>query len=158
MQKLVHSYLTRYYEIDTSEVGNDGIYSLTDTRKHRAPIYGDRLIKELVTIFCYSEDLVKDYIVDWAISIKSDINLVFYWATEEKIFNMPLAQRVGARTISTDLVSVQPMSAPKDLSVHIDYIYSGDTQIKVKKKTKKKGNSDAWFAAIDTYFNNRNQI
>ena len=158
MLNIVQSYLTRYYEIGTSEVGNDGIYSLTDTRKHRAPIYGDRLIEELVTIFCYSEELIKDYIVGWAVSIKSDINLDFYWATEPDIFGMPLVQRVESRTLGMDLVPVQPMEGPNPVLMYHDYIYSADTQTKPKKKPKRRGNSLGWLSAIQTYYNNRNEI
>jgi len=85
MQNIVHLYLLKHYEVATSEVGNDGIYLKSDTREHRIPTYGDKLVKELVTIFCLEDGLLKTYIDDWAVSIKNDIDLEFYWKTQEEI-------------------------------------------------------------------------
>lgn len=114
MEIHVHSYLSRYFEISTSEIGNDGIYSIEDKREIRAPIYGDKLVSEVVIVFSIDADECKELINKWAVTIKPDINLEFYWATAEEIFEgiFPLVQQVAARTIGLDLVAVQPLAAP----------------------------------------------
>lgn len=126
MQDIVCSYLTKHYEIATSEVGNDGIYLKSDTNKHRIPVYGDKLLKELIIIFSLEDDLLKSYTDTWAISIKSDINLEFYWKTQEE-FTFPHVSRVISSLISNGLVPVQPMSSPNPQSLFLDYQYSGNT-------------------------------
>jgi hypothetical protein len=130
MEKFVQLYLTNNYEIGTSEVGNDGIYSIEDKREIRAPIYGDKLVAEVVTVFSIDSDECKELINKWAITIKPDINLEFYWATVENILEgiFPIIQRVAARTIGMDLVSVQPIATPKGLLNYIGYNYSGGNQ------------------------------
>ena len=127
MEIHVHSYLSRYFEISTSEVGNDGVYSLEDKRKVRGPIYGERLVKELVTVFGISEDEGKSFINSWAVKVNPKIDLEFYWATNEYIFEgiFPLVRQVAARTIGLDLVPVQPLAGPTVQLFHIDYAYSG---------------------------------
>jgi hypothetical protein len=127
MEIHVHSYLSRHFEIGTSEVGNDGIYSLEDKRKNRAPIYGNKLVTELVTVFAIAEDEGKNFINTWAVKINPKIDLEFYWATNEDIFEgiLPLVQRVAARTIGMDLVSVQPLAAPTGQLLYFDYAYTG---------------------------------
>ena len=126
MQIIVHSYLSKHYEIATSEVGNDGIYLKSDTREHRIPTYGDKLVKELVTIFCLEAEELKSYINVWAISIKKDVDLEFYWKTQEEIA-FPLLGRVVSSLISQDIVAVQPMAAPNPQLLFMDYQYSGNT-------------------------------
>lgn len=127
MEIHVHSYLSRYFEIGTSEVGNDGIYSLEDKRKNRGPIYWDKLVTELVTVFSIAEDEGKSFINSWAVKISPNVNLEFYWATNENIFEgiFPIVQQVAARTIGMDLVAVQPLAAPTGLLFHMDYAYTG---------------------------------
>jgi hypothetical protein len=49
-------------------------------------------------------------------------------------FSMPIMQKVSARTIGLDLVSVQPMSAPIGTLNHLNYTY------KVTPKQKQKQN------------------
>jgi hypothetical protein len=39
----------------------------------------------------------------------------------------PVIQRVAARTISQDLISVQPMSAPTMELQYLDYVYSKES-------------------------------
>lgn len=128
MEQIVQSYLTKHFEIGTSEVGNDGIYSLADKREIRPPIYGNVLLKELISIFSISEDDGKNFVNNWAVSIKSNIDLEFYWSTVEDIFNniLPIVQRVAARTIGLDLVSVKPFDGPTGNLLYFDVNYSGD--------------------------------
>lgn len=122
MEQIVQSYLTKHFEIGTSEVGNDGIYSLADKREIRPPIYGNVLLKELVSLFSISEDDGKNFVNNWAVSIKSNIDLEFYWSTVEDIFNsiFPIVQRMAARTIGLDLVSVKPMSESTGKLLYFD--------------------------------------
>lgn len=88
MQNIVQSYLFRHYEVYTSEVGNDGIYLIDDPKpkNKRAPVYGDKLLKELITIFCLEEDVIKTWVEEWAVSIKPDVDLEFYWSEISSIF------------------------------------------------------------------------
>ena len=126
MQNIVHLYLSKHYEIATSEVGNDGIYLKSDTREHRIPTYGDKLVKELVTIFCLEDGLLKTYIDDWAVSIKNDIDLEFYWKTQEEIA-FPHISRVISSLMANDIVAVEPLAAPRGELLYMDYQYSAGT-------------------------------
>jgi hypothetical protein len=126
MQIIVQSYLSKHYEIATSEVGNDGIYLKSDTREHRIPTYGDKLVKELVTIFCLEDGLLKTYIDDWAVSIKKDIDLEFYWKTQEEIA-FPHISRVISSLMANDIVAVEPLAAPRGELLYMDYQYSAGT-------------------------------
>jgi hypothetical protein len=126
MQNIVHSYLSKHYEIATSEVGNDGIYLKSDTREYRIPTYGDKLVKELVTIFCLEDSLLKTYIDVWAVSIKKDVDLEFYWKTQEEIA-FPHVSRIISSLMANDIVAVQPMEATSGQLLYMDYQYSAGT-------------------------------
>ena len=126
MQNIVHSYLSKHYEVATSEVGNDGIYLKSDTREHRIPTYGDKLVKELVTIFCLEDGLLKTYIDVWAVSIKKDIDLEFYWKTQEEIA-FPHITRVISSLMANDIVAVEPLAEPRGELLYMDYQYSAGT-------------------------------
>lgn len=108
MQNYIQQYLSDYYYVKTSEVGNDGIYSINEDRRIPTPFNGSKLIKEIVTIFGLQEDDVKPYIETWAVSIKPDIDLEFYWKT-------------------MDLVAVQPISGPRVGLLYMDFQYGVDT-------------------------------
>ena len=123
MKQIVFSYLSSYYEIDTSEVKNDGIYVKDNTDRPRPPKYFNKLLEELVIIFSLSEKTLRDFLDEWAKVQKPDVDLDFYWS--DVFFGLPIAHQVAARTIGMDLVSVQPMAAPKGLLHYIDYHYSG---------------------------------
>lgn len=41
------------------------------------------------------------------------------------IFHMPIVQRVFGQMISSELISVQPMSMPRMNLFHLDYVYGG---------------------------------
>lgn len=130
MEKFVQSYLSKNYEIGTSEVGNDGIYSVEDKREVRAPIYGNKLVAEVITIFSIDDNESKELINKWAITKKPDINLEFYWATVEDIFKelFPIIQGLSARTVGVDLVPVQPMSDASGELLSFDFLYSGNNR------------------------------
>lgn len=126
MENIVQSYLSRYFEIDTSEVGNDGVYALGDKRKIRPPIYGNKLIDELSTVFGVAEKDGKHLINAWAIKIKPKIDLKFYWSNTEDIFSagmLPVARQVISRTIGMDIVSVKPLSTPSGELLSYDFKY-----------------------------------
>ena len=129
MQTYIQQYLSDYYYIKTSEVGNDGIYFINDDRRIPTPFNGSKLINEIVTIFCVNEDDVKTYIETWAVSIKPDIDLEFYWKTMEDLFGFPMAHRIAAQTIGMDLVAVQPMSAPRGELLYMDYQYNNNEPV-----------------------------
>ena len=127
MQNYIQQYLSDYYYIKTSEVGNDGIYYINDDRRIPTPFNGSKLIKEIVTIFGLQEDDVKPYIESWAVSIKPDIDLEFYWKTMDDLFGFPIAQQIAAQTIGMDLVAVQPISGPRVELLYMDFQYGVDT-------------------------------
>lgn len=77
MDKLIHKYLSENYYIKTSEAGNDGIYYIFDDRRYPVPICGEKLILEIDTVFNTINS--KEYICDWALATKSDVDLAFYW-------------------------------------------------------------------------------
>ena len=127
MQNYIQQYLSDYYYVKTSEVGNDGIYYINDDRRIPTPFNGSKLIKEIVTIFGLQEDDVKPYIESWAVSIKPDIDLEFYWKTMDDLFGSPIAQQIAAQTIGMDLVAVQPISGPRVGLLYMDFQYGVDT-------------------------------
>jgi hypothetical protein len=127
MQSYIQQYLSDYYYVKTSEVGNDGIYFINDDRRIPTPFNGSKLIKEIVTIFGLKEDEVKSYIESWAVSIKPDIDLEFYWKTMDDLFGFPITHRIAAQTIGMDLVAVQPISGPRVELLYMDFQYGVDT-------------------------------
>ena len=131
MEKLVQQYLSTYYYIKASEIGNDGIYYVNDDRRIPIPYSGSKLIKEIVTVFGLDDvdDSVKIIINDWAISIKPDVNLEFYWKTMEELFAFPMAHRIAATTIGLDLVAVQPMEGPRGELLYMDFQYDNNEPI-----------------------------
>lgn len=87
MLSIVQSYLSKHFELKTSDVGNDGIYFLCDIRIDKAPFYHTKLIKEISTIFGLPEDETITYINAWAHSINKKVNLEFYWKSNLDIFS-----------------------------------------------------------------------
>jgi hypothetical protein len=131
MEKFLYQYLTEYYHIKTSQIGNYGIYLKTDVNK--APKNGLKLINEVKTVFYSDEcedDLVKEMINQWAEIVCPEVDLSFYWKTNEDIFHdiigFPVITRIAAQTIGLDLVSVQPMSAPVGKLLYFDYQATND--------------------------------
>ena len=133
MEKLVQQYLFEYYYIDTSEIGNDGIYYKLNENKWKSVHNGDKLINEIVTVFGLEDidDSVKIIINDWAATIKPDIDLEFYWKTMEDLIGFPIAQRIMVQTIGMDLVPVMPLSAPRGELMYMDFQYDNNEPIAV---------------------------
>jgi len=87
MECLIQLYLSRNYEIKTSEVGNDGIYLISDIRKHRAPIYRNALLDDLWVVFMLDKPKLQRYINKWANQLDPSVDLVFYWSDKPSIFS-----------------------------------------------------------------------
>ena len=124
MKKYVQLYLSRHYEIETSELGNDGIYEKSDTRVFRAPISNNRLLNRLSLIFSLSDEYLTELVNEWAKTIKNDIDLEFFWSD---LSFFPLVKRQFADMLSSDIVSVQPMEMPSGKVLFNNFIFSGDT-------------------------------
>ena len=129
MEQLLHKYLSSFYFIDTSDVGNDGIYLLNDTRRYKAPIYGNKLLGELNIIFNLEKGYLQSNIDKWALSLKEDVDLEWFWLQEDIFF--PHVTQIAARTVGLDLVSVQPMSAPVGQLLYLDYDYGTGATVAV---------------------------
>ena len=131
MNLFIQQYLSTYYYIKTSEVGNDGIYYVNDDRRIPTPHSGSKLIKEIVTVFGLEDvdDSVKIIINDWAATIKPDVDLEFYWKTTENLFGFPITHQIVATTIGLDLVAVQPMDGPRGELMYMDFQYDNNEPI-----------------------------
>lgn len=128
MKKYIQQYLSEYYYIETSEVGNDGIYYKLNDNRWKTPHNGKRLISEIVTIFGLEEEESKTIIIEWAVSLKPDLDLEFYWKNEGDLI-IPAVTRVVAATLGMDLVSVQPISAPLGELFYMDYQYDNNAPV-----------------------------
>ncbi len=137
MERYIHNYMSSNYYIATSEVGNDGIYGLNNEQRYKTPEYGSVIIKELDLIFSLDEETLKVHIECWAVSVKVDVDLKFYWSIVQSLF--PQAARVFANTVALDIIPVQPMSAPSSNLFYMDYVYSGATTFEeiLPKKVQK---------------------
>jgi hypothetical protein len=129
MEKFVQQYLSTYFYIKASEVGNDGIYYVNDDRRIPTPHSGSKLIKEIVTVFGLEDidDSLKIIINTWAATIKPDVDLEFYWKTMDDLFGFPITHQIAATTIGLDLVAVQPMDGPRGELLYMDFQYGVDT-------------------------------
>ena len=125
MELFIHKYLSQYYYLKTSDVGNDGIYYHHDDRVIPVPYTPIKLVVEIVNIFGLEEDAVRETITNWAISINPSVDLEFYWKIVEFDSIMPIAMRVASQTIGMDLVSVQPMLAPLGELMYLDFNTGG---------------------------------
>ena len=130
MESYIHKYLTRHYELSTTEESSKkltllvtyGIYYREDN-KIKSEIENDRLLKELGDVFGITEAKAKAYVNNWAKSITKKADLKPYWEKVRQL--LPLAVRVMSKTIALDLVPVQPMKLPTGLFTLIEH--SGDT-------------------------------
>ncbi len=137
MEKFIYAYLSENYYIQTSEVGNYGIYERYSDLRIPVPYNGNRLVKDIVTVFGVSKDDAKGYIIGWGELVSPGCDLEFYWKTASDFADivMPLVRSVAARTIGMDLVPVQPMEGPKVELLYLDYVYKKETRYeKVKNR------------------------
>jgi hypothetical protein len=89
MENIVKTYLKNNYYINTSQIGNDGIYKINDDPLENGPMYGEKLLDELIAIFHLDKIILKEYVNNWAISTKENVDLTFYWKTIEEIIGVP---------------------------------------------------------------------
>ena len=121
MKKYVLSHLTKHYEIDTSQLGNDGIYEKSDTREYRAPIDNYHLLKRLNQIFGLSKEYLKELVNEWAKTIKNDIDLEFFWSD---LVDFRAVRKVIPELISSQLVAIQPMEPPSNNTLFNNFNFS----------------------------------
>lgn len=133
MENIIFKYLDKKYTTDVGNVGNYGIYLKNEVIEiYRSPYNGRKLCNEVSTVFGFDMETSKIFINSWAQNVKKVNDLTFYWTYHcgieldlaETI--LPLATRISARTIGHDLVSVQPLSAPKNLINYRDFQYGED--------------------------------
>lgn len=94
MENYIREYLSNYYYVNSSDVGNDGIYNIFDFKKNPTPVNCLDLINEICKIFDINFDESKRLIDKWAISIKPDINLYFFWLTLDELFEASFLKRI----------------------------------------------------------------
>jgi hypothetical protein len=119
MEKFIQEYLSLYYKIAHSQIGNAGIYDIYKNPKYKAPESSKNILKEISHVFFLNEEDAKNQVELWAITVDPEVDLDFYWKTINELF-FPMVSRVNARTIGMDLVSVQPMSAPRGELMYFD--------------------------------------
>jgi hypothetical protein len=132
MEKLIHQYLDyNYYLYDLN--GHDCIYSLGNETSE--------ILVDLTSIYCLEIVECKLFVYTWAIKYKQDVDLSSFWFVKETEYlelikpkqwssrgnleglMFPMVQRVMARTIGLDLVSVQPMSPPTGTLFYMDMAF-----------------------------------
>lgn len=123
MKKYILSYLTENYYLDTSSLGNAGIYEIDSNNRIKVPTNAKKLIEEIVTLFGYSFTRTKWLIHDWAKSQHPDLCLKFYWSSQDIDSNLffPIARSIAASTIGSDLIRVEPMGGPTGNLMYMDY-------------------------------------
>ena len=85
MEELIKEYLTQYYYIDKSSVGNYGIYKYDDLRPIKVPTGGQNLIFEINDIYSLSVDDIFKFIYNWTLEQNPDVNMNFYWMTNTEL-------------------------------------------------------------------------
>lgn len=138
MEKYIYEYLSKNYKIETSSVGNYGIYQRHTDLFYPIPFNGNELLKEVITVFGISKDDAHGYIYHWSKLVCPDCDLTFYWKMADDVLSniaLPIARRIASQTLGLDLVSVQPLSAPPITLLYLDYTYHQETGFeKVKNK------------------------
>ena len=92
MDFIVQKYLSKYYYIGTSPLGNDGIYLKDETKKYKVNKYpkqisNTELLNELTLIFNLEESVITNYVQNWAEAQRKDVHLEFYWLTLLDVVN-----------------------------------------------------------------------
>lgn len=126
MNKLLYKYLNAFYVLDNNG-RNYGIFKNENGRL--VSQYNDKIVKELVELFGYGYTRTLWCIDSWAKTIVPHVNLNYYWGRrylDDTAFSFPIVRNLAARTLGSDLVSVQPMRAPSDNLFYMDYIISSD--------------------------------
>lgn len=145
MEKYIHEYLTEnYFPYPISFVYN--LYLNDDIIDDITKANGNQILKELKDIYGLEKEESKLFIYTWAVKLFPDVNLDDYWESYEKKeqklnyylnnldinkfgndsfgnFYFPIIRNITASTLANDLVSIQPLSAPKAKLMWLDFIY-----------------------------------
>ncbi len=120
METYIHKYLSSNYVISSTEESSKkiqlivryGIYHRNDESLFKTLAYPKELLGELVTIFGIKEYKARLFVNSW-VKKTNNVNLRWYWRQRKNNLFFPVAIRIAAQTMGLDLVSVQPMKAPK---------------------------------------------
>lgn len=133
MEKHIYNYLSENYYIRLSDVGNYGIYLINDVRRFHTPVNGNKLITELITVFAIETEEVALFINKWVFEKYGNVDLEFYWKTNDDIFfgNIGnIVRNVSAVTLSQELIPVQAMGLPEPNGTlfYLDALYVSENK------------------------------
>ncbi len=147
MEKLIHQYLDQNYFPYKEGTDYYRLYRNDNQLEILFEVQPSEIVKDLKTIYLLEVEEIKLFTYTWAVKIFQDIDLEKYWNKLSKYdvyntaggtfshaegFQLPLVRQVVASTIGLDLVSVQPMSAPKGILFYMDYKYEPKLTFKQK--------------------------
>ena len=133
----MHEFLTDTYYLNQDSIGRYWIYTKKDPHSH----FGikDNILLDLKDIYGLEVVESKLIVYRWVIKIDEDVDLDYFWAFEEPKYEksikpskyqdyfagfdeaiFPMVQRISARTIGMDLVSVQPLEMPRGLLQYLE--------------------------------------
>jgi hypothetical protein len=113
MKYLIYKYLDRNFIIKEGKVydTNDYVY------------YGPRGVIDILNkVFNLTKKQLKPYIRDWIRTKDRSFDFKLFWTYVEYVFP-PIVALVFSRTISADLVRVEPMEQPRAQLFYLDYTY-----------------------------------
>lgn len=116
MKKLIHKYLSEYYYIKENEILN--LKSDNDVTSYI-------MVLHLGKIFDLNKKELKWYVKSWIKKQSKGFDFNRWWTPPKYNIYIPLAKKIAARTISTDLVNVQPMEGPRGELLYINHQYGG---------------------------------
>ena len=137
MKKLIHKYLSENFFVSDNAIYSLGVpitklsrYDVLYGIDYDNRIDSNKLAKEVGLIFGFTKKQLKWYFKSWINTVAPSFNVNHYWATPKaqkkvkfKGIHFPMIRRVHSRTISSDLVSVQPMQGPTGQAFYLDYTY-----------------------------------
>jgi hypothetical protein len=119
MESIILKYLSKTYTLDVQD---------NTVLDNGDKVYGKTLVSEIVQLFGVSDSTATALVEIWIEDSEPNFDIKKFWLDREYNVSdviLPIAQRIAARTVGHDLVSVQPLSAPTGLLTYIDYNYSG---------------------------------
>jgi len=161
MEKLIHKYLDENYFPYKEANDHYRIYDNDMELETLFEIQPTRLNKTLKDIYGLSFEEVKLFVYTWAVKYFQDIDLDKYWEryieldkyfgegtpietfclgdySEARGFDnvaFPMARRIFSSVVAQDLVTVQPLSAPKGMLFYMDFKYDSKKTFKQKLNT-----------------------
>jgi hypothetical protein len=146
MEKLIHQYLDENYF--PYKEGSDyyRIYHNDNQLEILFEIQPYEIVRDLKEIYLLEIEEIKLFTYTWAVKIYPDIDLSKYWSSLGHLYTtagignyshvegflLPIARQAMTSTIGLDLVSIQPMTAPKGILFYMDYQYDKKQSIKQK--------------------------